>query len=170
MNQQTNQQALEALAARVGALLEANGQKLTTAESCTGGWVGQCLTAIAGSSHWFDRGFITYSNDAKRDMLGVDAETLAVHGAVSEATAAAMAAGALQHSSADWALAITGVAGPGGGSRSKPVGTVCFGWAGNDNRLDTETCHFAGSREQIRAQSVSYALNGLLQRAGLLNA
>ena len=102
------------------------------------------------------------------EMLGVENETLLAHGAVSEATAAAMAAGALRHSLADWALAITGVAGPGGGSPDKPVGTVCFGWAGADGRLDTETCHFKGAREEVRAQSVARALNGLLERANHL--
>lgn len=118
-----NQLALESLAAQVGSLLIANGQKLATAESCTGGWVAQCLTAIAGSSDWFERGFVTYSNDAKQEMLGVSAEILATHGAVSEATAAAMATGALRHSHADWALAITGIAGPTGAhltNRSAP--------------------------------------------------
>jgi nicotinamide-nucleotide amidase len=164
------QAELETLAAQVGALLLANGQKLATAESCTGGWVAQCLTAIAGSSDWFERGFITYSNDAKTEMLGVDRDLLATHGAVSEATAAAMAAGALRHSRAEWALAITGVAGPSGGSRDKPVGTVCFGWAGPDGRVECETRHFQGNREQVRAQSVSHALAGVLQRAASLTA
>ena len=160
------QQQLEALAIQVGELLKTNGEKLTTAESCTGGWVAQCLTAIAGSSDWFERGFVTYSNEAKVDMLGVDAETLVAHGAVSEATAAAMAAGALRHSRADWALSVTGIAGPGGGTPGKPVGTVCFGWAAGDGRVDTQTVHFAGDREQVRAQSVAHALGGLLERAG----
>ena len=158
-------QQLDALAVKVGALLIINGQKLATAESCTGGWVAQCLTAIAGSSDWFERGFVTYSNEAKIEMLGVDAETLLAHGAVSEATAAAMAAGALRHSHADWALAVTGVAGPGGGSKDKPVGTVCFGWAAFDGRVDTQTLHFSGDREQVRAQSVAHALGGVLDRA-----
>jgi len=165
-----NQQTLETLAAQLGALLLANGQKLATAESCTGGWVGQCLTAVAGSSDWFERGFVTYSNAAKHEMLGVENETLLAHGAVSEATAAAMAAGALRHSHADWSLAITGVAGPGGGSPDKPVGTVCFAWAGAEGRLDTETCHFKGTREEVRAQSVARALNGMLERAAHLSA
>ncbi len=160
------QQQLEALAIQVGELLKTNGEKLTTAESCTGGWIAQCLTAIAGSSDWFERGFVTYSNEAKVDMLGVDAETLVAHGAVSEATAAAMAAGALRHSRADWALSVTGIAGPGGGTPGKPVGTVCFGWAAGDGRVDTQTVHFAGDREQVRAQSVAHALGGLLERAG----
>ena len=165
-----NQQTLETLAAHVGALLLANGQKLATAESCTGGWVGQCLTAVAGSSDWFERGFVTYSNAAKHEMLGVENEILLAHGAVSEATAAAMAAGALRHSHADWALAITGVAGPGGGSPGRPVGTVCFAWAGAEGRLDSQTCHFKGNREEVRAQSVACALNGLLERAAHLSA
>jgi nicotinamide-nucleotide amidase len=165
-----NQQQLETLAAQVGALLLANGQKLATAESCTGGWVSQCLTAVAGSSDWFERGFVTYSNEAKNEMLGVEPDILLEHGAVSEATVAAMAAGALQHSRADWALAITGIAGPGGGSPGKPVGMVCFGWAGAEGRLDTQTCHFKGGREEVRAQSVARALKGLLERAAHLTA
>lgn len=165
-----DQQALEALAAEVGAVLCANGQMLAAAESCTGGWVAQCITAIAGSSAWFERGFVTYSNAAKQEMLGVEAATLAAHGAVSEATAAAMAAGALRHSHADWALAITGIAGPDGGTPDKPVGTVCFGWAGRDAGVDTTTCHFTGDREAIRRQSVAFALNGLLTRAATLSA
>ena len=165
-----DQKKLEALAAEVGALLLANGQKLATAESCTGGWVAQCMTSVAGSSDWFERGFVTYSNEAKHEMLGVGFETLISHGAVSEATAAAMAAGALRNSHADWALAITGVAGPGGGSPDKPVGTVCFAWAGPEGRLEVTTCHFHGGREEIRAQSVAYALAGVLQRAGHLAA
>ena len=165
-----DQQALEALAAEVGAVLRANGQTLAAAESCTGGWVAQCVTAIAGSSAWFERGFVTYSNAAKQEMLGVEAATLAAHGAVSEPTAAAMAAGALRHSHADWALAITGIAGPDGGTPDKPVGTVCFGWAGRDAGVDTTTCHFTGDREAIRRQSVAFALNGLLTRAATLSA
>jgi nicotinamide-nucleotide amidase len=160
-----DQAALEALAGEVGELLLANGECLATAESCTGGWVGQCATAIAGSSRWFERGFVTYSNDAKIETLDVGPETLAAHGAVSEATAAAMARGALRHSHADWALAITGVAGPGGGSPGRPVGTVCFAWAGPQGRIETATRRFAGDRAAVRAQSVAQALQGLLQRA-----
>lgn len=159
------QAELEALAAKVGELLRRNGQKLATAESCTGGWVAQCLTAIAGSSDWFECGFVTYSNDAKQEMLGIEQATLASQGAVSEATAAAMASGALRHSHADWALAITGIAGPGGGSADKPVGTVCFGWAGSDGQLTTQTMLFAGDRQAIRAQSVAHALAGVVQHA-----
>lgn len=165
-----SQKNLEALAAQLGALLLANGQQVCCAESCTGGWLAQCLTAIAGSSAWFERGFVTYSDRAKCEMLGVGADTLAAHGAVSEPTAAAMARGALRHSAADWAVAITGVAGPGGGSPDKPVGTVCFAWAGPGERLATETCHFAGDRQAVRAQSVAHALCGLLERAAQLSA
>lgn len=160
-----DQKVLEALAAEVGTLLLSNGQRLATAESCTGGWVAQCLTSIAGSSDWFERGFVTYSNEAKQEMLGVEAGTLTIHGAVSEAVAAAMAIGALRHSHADWALAITGIAGPGGGSAEKPVGTVCFGWAGPDGSVEVEARHFAGSREDVRAQSVAHACTGILRRA-----
>jgi len=164
------QQALETLAAEVGALLRANGQTLATAESCTGGWVAHCLTAIAGSSAWFERGFVTYSNEAKHEMLGVEFATLNAQGAVSEATAAAMATGVLCHSRADWALSITGIAGPDGGSPGKPVGTVCFGWAGRDAGVEVETHHFAGDREAIRRQSVEYALRGIMLRAAKFNA
>jgi len=165
----SEQQALEALAGRLGSLLLANGQRLATAESCTGGWVAQCLTAIAGSSAWFDRGFVTYSDQAKHEMLGVGIDTLAAHGAVSAATAAAMATGALLHSHADWALSVTGVAGPSGGSPEKPVGTVCFAWAGPDGRIDTERRRFAGDRQAVRAQSAAHALAGLLERAALMS-
>ena len=164
----SQQKALEMLAAKVGALLLANGQLLASAESCTGGWVAQCLTAIAGSSAWFERGFVTYSDLAKQEMLGVDPDTLVAHGAVSAATAVAMADGALRHSHADWALAVTGVAGPSGGSPDKPVGTVCFAWAGPAGRVDTETRHFAGDRAEVRAKSVAHALTGLLARAAHL--
>jgi nicotinamide-nucleotide amidase len=162
------QQMLEALAAEVGALLLGNGQQLATAESCTGGWVAQCLTATAGSSAWFERGFVTYSDQAKHEMLGVGLDTLAAHGAVSAATAAAMASGALRNSHADWALSVTGVAGPSGGSPDKPVGTVCFAWAGPDGRIDTDSRRFQGDREAVRAQSVAHALAGLRERAAHL--
>jgi len=163
---QHDQASLEALAAAVGQFLLANGERLATAESCTGGWLGQCLTAVAGSSAWFERGFITYSNDAKIELLGVTADTLAAHGAVSEATAMAMALGTLQRSRADWALAITGVAGPGGGGPGRPVGTVCFAWVGPDGYVESCTRHFQGSRESVRAQSVAHALTVLLEQAG----
>lgn len=159
-----DQKSLEALAAQAGEALLAERQTLAAAESCTGGWVSQCLTAIAGSSEWFERGFVTYSNAAKQETLGVPEEILAAHGAVSQPVAVAMAEGALRHSRASWALAITGVAGPTGGSAEKPVGTVCFAWACRDGRVVTETRHFSGNREAVRAQSVARALTGLLEQ------
>ena len=161
---------LEKLAEQVGLRLIDRGEMLATAESCTRGWVAQSLTAIAGSSDWFERGFVTYSNEAKQEMLGVARETLDRHGAVSVATAQAMAQGALRRSRADWSVAITGIAGPTGGSPDKPVGTVCFGWAGPDGFTTTELCHLAGSRAEVRAQSVAYALHGVLQHAAILRA
>ncbi|MDR0577285.1 MAG: CinA family protein [Candidatus Accumulibacter sp.] len=159
-----DQSSLESLAGRVGAALLAGGLTLATAESCTGGWISQCLTAIAGSSAWFERGFVTYSNAAKQETLGVPEAALAAHGAVSQPVAVAMAEGALRHSRADWAVAVTGIAGPGGGSAEKPVGTVCFAWAARDGGTTTETCHFAGDRQAVRARSAARALAGLLER------
>jgi nicotinamide-nucleotide amidase len=158
-----NPDTVTALAALAGAKLKAQGRMLATAESCTGGWVAQAVTAIAGSSDWFDRGFVTYSDAAKREMLGVSAGTLATHGAVSEQTAREMAAGALAHSRAQVALAITGIAGPSGGSPEKPVGTVCFAWSLNDAAPMAQTRRFEGDRESVRRQSVMFALQTLLQ-------
>jgi nicotinamide-nucleotide amidase len=156
--------ALTALATLVGTRLKAKGLKLAAAESCTGGWVAQVVTSVSGSSDWFDRGFVTYSNDAKREMLGVRAETLAAQGAVSEHTAREMAAGALDRSGAGVALAVTGVAGPTGGSAEKPVGMVCFAWALRGDEIRSETRRFEGDRESIRRQSVIRALQGLIER------
>lgn len=164
MDTRVSQADLEKLAAAVGACLLERGEVLAVAESCTGGWVGQALTAIAGSSQWFDGGFITYSNTAKQSMLGVPAMTIARHGAVSEPTVRAMAQGVLERTPAHWSLAISGVAGPSGGSPKNPVGTVCFAWAQKDGGCVAETCHFAGDREAVRAQSVAHALQGLLAR------
>ncbi|MBE0620679.1 MAG: nicotinamide-nucleotide amidase [Burkholderiales bacterium] len=154
---------LAALATRVGAALKAKGLMLAAAESCTGGWVAQAVTAIAGSSDWFERGYVTYSDAAKQDMLGVRAESLARHGAVSEEVAREMAAGALANSRAQVALAITGIAGPGGGSPEKPVGTVCFAWAVTAGASSTQTRYFDGDRESVRRQSVTVALQGVLE-------
>src|SRR4051812_23405372 len=137
---------------------------LVTAESCTGGWIAQAVTAIAGSSAWFERGFVTYSNEAKEELLGVRRATLERFGAVSEETAREMAEGALQASRGTVALSVTGVAGPGGGSATKPVGTVCFGWARKGGAPQSETRGFAGDRESVRRQSVVHALEGLLAR------
>jgi len=157
---------LDTLSAAVGARLKAHGLLLATAESCTGGWVAQAVTSVSGSSEWFDRGFVTYSNEAKREMLGVHRETLDRHGAVSEETACEMAAGAIAASRARVALAITGVAGPTGGTPQKPVGMVCFAWALPDGRVDAVTSRLDGDREAIRRQSVIFALEGLLERLG----
>lgn len=157
---------LATLATLVGARLKAKGLKLATAESCTGGWVAQAVTSVSGSSEWFDRGFVTYSNQAKCEMLGVLAETLVAHGAVSEPTAREMAAGALEHSGTDVAVAVTGVAGPTGGSPEKPAGTVCFAWALSGRPAESETRRFDGDRDAVRRQSVIRALQGLLERIG----
>jgi len=153
------------LAQKVGAALKERGLMLVTAESCTGGWVAMELTAIAGSSHWFERGYVTYSNAAKREDLGVNDDTLERHGAVSEETAREMAAGALRKGRGQVALAITGVAGPTGGSRDKPVGTVCFAWA-HGSKISSETRRFDGERESVRRQSVLHALQGVLELLG----
>lgn len=151
------------LAQSIAMRLMARGEMLATAESCTGGWAAQALTALAGSSNWFERGFVTYSNAAKEEMLGVRPETLAHHGAVSEETAREMALGALSHSRAAVALAITGIAGPSGGTLEKPVGMVCFAWAAKGGATRSETRRFAGDREAVRRQSVERALAGVLE-------
>ena len=153
---------MDALAKKLGRRLKAAGELLVTAESCTGGWIAQAVTSVAGSSEWFERGFVTYSNAAKQDLLGVKQSTLKKHGAVSEETAREMAQGALARSKGTLALAVTGVAGPGGGSREKPVGLVCFAWAGK-RETRTETKHFSGDRESVRRQSVIHALEGVLK-------
>jgi len=155
---------LDALAAAVGARLKAVGLVLASAESCTGGWVAQAMTSVSGSSEWFDRGFVTYSNAAKQEMLDVRDETLARHGAVSEETAREMALGALARSRAGVSLAVTGVAGPTGGTAAKPVGMVCFAWARRGGAAQSESRRFAGDREQVRRESVIVALQGLIAR------
>lgn len=154
---------LESLAERLGARLRAGGDSLATAESCTGGWAAQAVTAVPGCSEWFDRGFVTYSNASKEELLGVRADTLSREGAVSEATAREMAAGALARSGASVALAVTGIAGPSGGTAAKPVGTVCFAWATRTGNTRSQTLLFAGNRRQIREQSVLRALAGALE-------
>ena len=152
------QDELERMAAALGEVLQARGCKLATAESCTGGWVAQCCTAIAGSSAWFDRGFVTYSNAAKMSDLDVSEAQLLSTGAVSIEVAREMVAGVLVHTPADAALAITGIAGPGGGSLEKPVGTVCFAWGLRGLPVRAARCWFEGDRQSVRAQSVAYAL------------
>jgi nicotinamide-nucleotide amidase len=151
------------LAEKLGGCLQSAGFKLVTAESCTGGWAAQVATSIGGSSSWFERGFITYSDEAKREMLGVTERTLVQHGAVSEQAALEMAAGALARSKGSVSLAITGIAGPGGGSPAKPVGTVCFAWACRAGESRSETRCFKGDRESIRRQSVVHALEGVMR-------
>ena len=146
----------------VANLLRTRGWKLATAESCTGGQIAACCTDVAGSSDWFDRGFVTYSNAAKTEMLGVDAALIAEHGAVSEQVARAMVQGAIQHSAAQVAVAVTGVAGPGGGSAAKPVGTVWLGWA-TPAGVVTELQHFAGDRAAVRSATVQRALQRMVE-------
>lgn len=154
------------LAADLGAALRARNWRVATAESCTGGLVAAAITAIAGSSDWFERGFVTYSNEAKHEMLGVPVALIADCGAVSEPVAIAMAEGARSRSGAQCALSITGVAGPGGGSAAKPVGMVCFGFVADGAPARVMTLHFAGDRAGVRAQSVVAALQGLLDLIG----
>jgi len=156
---------LTTLATLAGTRLKARHHKLATAESCTGGWVAQAVTAIAGSSDWFERGYVTYSNESKQELLDVKDETLARHGAVSEETAREMALGALrgQAGAAMLAVAITGVAGPSGGTVEKPVGMVCFAWRRTSGAVRSETCRFEGDRESVRRQSVIRALQGVIE-------
>lgn len=151
------------LAAQLGAALHAHGMMLASAESCTGGGVASAVTEIAGSSGWFDRGFITYSNQAKVDMLGVSSDTLARFGAVSEATVREMVYGALRHSQAQLALAVSGIAGPGGGTTEKPVGMVWFAWGIKDGASAARVHQLAGTRAEIRTQAVRIALQGVLE-------
>jgi nicotinamide-nucleotide amidase len=160
---------LERLARATGTALRKKGLTLVTAESCTGGWVAQVVTSVAGSSEWFERGYVTYSNAAKREDLRVAKRTLLRYGAVSEQTARAMARGALlrprgalNRSRAGIALAVTGIAGPGGGLPGKPVGTVCFAWA-RGRKILSETKRFRGGRSRVRRQSVVHALRGVLR-------
>jgi nicotinamide-nucleotide amidase len=150
------------LAQKVGETLMQRGLKLATAESCTGGWVSQAVTAVPGSSDWFDCGFVSYSNTAKQKMLGVDLSVLEKSGAVSEPVVAQMAEGALRNSDADIAVAISGLAGPGGGSENKPVGTVWFAWAIEGHPTVTCLSFFNGDRDEIRLQAVEQALEGVL--------
>ncbi|NCA70265.1 MAG: RNA 2',3'-cyclic phosphodiesterase [Sphingobacteriia bacterium] len=161
--EQSNDQDALASVETLAALLRTHGLRLAVAESCTGGWLAKVLTDLPGSSDWLDRGFVTYSNAAKQSMLGVRGTTLAAHGAVSEAVVAEMARGVLSRAGVEVAVAISGVAGPGGGSPEKPVGTVCLAWAWPGG-LETERLHFAGDREAVRRQSVQAALAGLISR------
>ncbi len=151
-------------ATQLGQALKTRGLMLAMAESCTGGMVAEAITSIAGSSTWFERGFVSYSNAAKIDMLNVSGKTLEKFGAVSEQTAAEMAVGALKNSDAQIAGSITGIAGPDGGSPDKPVGTVCFAWAGKNLPLTTCTHWFEGNRESVRSQAAIFMMAGLIER------
>ena len=152
-----------ALCAGLAQALQARGWMMATAESCTGGLIAAQCTELAGSSLWFERGFVTYSNAAKTELTGVPAALIAAHGAVSEPVARAMAQGALQHAQAQVSMAVTGIAGPGGGSADKPEGTVWLAWC-VAGQLSSERCVFGGDRAAVRAATVQHALQGLLTR------
>ena len=160
-----NDSELDTLARAAGAALAGRGWCMATAESCTGGWIAEAVTAISGSSAWFDRGFVTYSHAAKIDMLGVSPATLTAHGAVSETTALEMVAGALERSLADIAVAVSGIAGPSGGTPDKPVGLVCLAWATRNVPARALTLRFAGDRYAVRRQTVLRALQGIVELA-----
>lgn len=155
-----NDEKLTLLSRSVGQRLHQRAATLTTAESCTGGWIAKVITDVAGSSAWFNRGFVTYSNQAKQDLVGVQAATLAQWGAVSEAVVTEMARGALVTARADFAISVSGIAGPDGGSEEKPVGTVWFGFT-SANKVITRLQYFAGDRERVRRQATAYALTTL---------
>jgi nicotinamide-nucleotide amidase len=154
-----------ALASELVAALSTRGLTVATAESCTGGWIAKTLTDVPGSSAVFGYGFVSYSNAAKVDLLGVDAAAIETHGAVSESVVRQMADGALARSGADLAVAVSGIAGPDGGTSAKPVGTVCFAWAGQGQTV-TGTEVFTGDREAVRSRTVLHAIEGLLGRLG----
>ena len=152
---------LDLLAQATGARLLAMRQMLVTAESCTGGWIAKCMTDVPGSSTWFDCGMAAYSYEAKQALLGVRPQTLEVHGAVSRECVVEMVSSALVHSGATIAVAVTGIAGPGGGSPDKPVGTVWIGWKRRGGYADAKVFHFEGDRDAVRRQTVAAALRGL---------
>ncbi len=152
---------LSALSADIGQLLKERGASVTTAESCTGGWIAKVITDTAGSSAWFERGFVTYSNQAKESLTGVQAVTLQRHGAVSEAVVREMAQGALVAAQADYALSVSGIAGPGGGNEQCSTGTVWFGLASAGGKVNAWRQHFTGDREQVRRQATAWALQML---------
>jgi nicotinamide-nucleotide amidase len=153
---------MDELAAQVGLALKSHGLMLATAESCTGGGVAEAVTGIAGSSAWFERGFVTYSNLSKQEMLGVAEATLIQYGAVSEAVVREMVSGSLRHSRAQVALSVSGIAGPDGGTPDKPVGTVWFAWGIAGEIIQTQRCLIAGDRVQVRQHSVRIALQGVI--------
>jgi len=155
---------LQQLTTQVAQTLIDRNWLLATAESCTGGWVAKCCTDLAGSSAWFDRGFVTYSNQAKQELVAVKASILETFGAVSEQTVIEMAQGALHNSSADISVAISGIAGPEGGTAEKPVGTVWFAWA-TKKSAKSQLHHFSGDRDAVRRQAVAIALTGIIKNA-----
>jgi nicotinamide-nucleotide amidase len=157
-----------ALSVTAGAALKARGWLLSTAESCTGGMIAAAITSSAGSSAWFERGFVTYSNEAKIECLGVPVELIAAAGAVSDVVARAMAEGALAHSRSNASVSVTGIAGPGGATPGKPVGMVCFAWAFRGHPVTSETHVFDGDRTAVRAATVRHALQGLIDRLSRL--
>lgn len=150
------------LAEQLGEKMRVQNAHVVTAESCTGGWIGQVITAVPGSSQWYDRGFISYTNIAKQELLGVHHEALTEYGAVSEEVVKQMAEGALLHSHAEYSIAVSGIAGPGGGTLEKPVGTVCLAWSGIRKITRTEKKLFHGNRKDIRQATVAAALEGLI--------
>jgi nicotinamide-nucleotide amidase len=160
-----SEESLEALARRFGAVMAAGDWMVTTAESCTGGAIAKTITDVAGSSAWLDRGFVTYTNDAKHHMLAVPEATLDAHGAVSSATVEAMVTGALTHSAANLAVAVSGVAGPAGGTADKPVGLVWFAWARRGHPPEAQVKQLDGDRGAVRGAAVRVALNGLIELA-----
>lgn len=164
-NTELNREVSLGLAADLAKILLQNGLQMVTAESCTGGLIAATCTELPGSSAWFERGFVTYSNDAKTEALGVDAALIAEHGAVSEPVARAMAVGALNHANAQVGVAVTGIAGPTGGSAAKPVGTVWFGFM-VQGQLSSETRRFDGDRAAVRAATVQHALQRLVELLG----
>ncbi len=159
-------ESLKIITRRLSEQASATGAYITAAESCTGGWVAKVLTDLPGSSAWFDRGFVTYTNESKQEMLGVQAATLETYGAVSEQTVREMAQGALNNSKGSIAVAVSGIAGPGGAMPGKPVGTVCFAWAQRGGDIKSCREQFSGDRDQIRRQAVAFVLNGIMELMG----
>ena len=160
------EQEFERLVQNLASRLMRRGWTMATAESCTGGWIAKCCTDLAGSSAWFDRGFVTYSDKAKHELLDVELNTLKEHGAVSKPTAIQMAEGARQRAGVNAALAVTGIAGPGGGTADKPVGMVWFAWSLEGRRASSEVIQFQGDRDAVRRQTVVHALRGLQELLG----
>lgn len=155
--------SMQNLAVEVGKVLQANGVSMATAESCTGGWIAKMMTDIAGSSAWFDCGFVTYSNNAKERMLGVKKASIDLDGAVSESVVREMAEGAIERSSAAIAVAVSGIAGPQGGTPQKPVGTVWLAWSIRGKQTHAQCCHFEGNRDAVRRQTAEKALKGVIE-------